>query len=267
MATRSKVALILDADLLVYSACTAVETSVEWSPGIWSVASSASEALGHFEAELRGLLEAIKETTPVDEVVLALSNYDSPAFRKVWMPSYKANRVGNRKPTAFFPLREMLQADYEVREVAGLEGDDVIGILLTDDRYRPGQRKIAASIDKDMLTLAGEHINWRRSHGPFTVTEEEAEYVHLYQTLTGDSVDGYKGCPGVGPVTARKILGEQCEHDNLWDAVVEAYEEAGQSEREALATARMARILRVQDYDFGNNKPIPWEPGGKHEEV
>jgi hypothetical protein len=43
-----------------------------------------------------------------------------------------------------------------------------------------------------------------------------------------------------------------------WDTVVEAYEKAGLTEDDALVTARLARILRAEDYDGVNIKL--WEP-------
>ena len=42
------------------------------------------------------------------------------------------------------------------------------------------------------------------------------------------------------------------------DTVVEAYEKAGLTEDDALVTARLARILRAEDYDGVNIKL--WEP-------
>ena len=253
--TKRKTALIVDADLLVYSACTAVECEVEWSPGVWSMQSDAGEARGHLDSEIRGILSRLD--FKVDRVVLALSNYDVPGFRKGWMPEYKANRLGTRKPLSFFPLRESLEADYEVRQKPGLEGDDVIGILMTDDRYLPGWRKIMASTDKDMLTIPGLLVNWGKGqYEPRMVTEEEAEYQHMLQTLTGDITDGYKGCPGTGPVRAKKLLADGLD----WSKVVGAYEAAELCDVDALLNARMARILRAQDYDFEKQRPIPWMP-------
>ena len=77
----------------------------------------------------------------------------------------------------------------------------------------------------------------------------------MYQTLTGDSTDGYSGCPSVGDKTARKILGD----NPTWGDVISAYEKRGLTEQDAMVQARVARILRFKDYDFVKHQPILWE--------
>tara|TARA_R100000700_G_C3130555_1_gene115965 strand:- start:592 stop:885 length:294 start_codon:yes stop_codon:yes gene_type:complete len=88
-----------------------------------------------------------------------------------------------------------------------------------------------------------------------TVTETLANYMHLYQTLVGDATDNYKGCPGVGPKKATEILEEP-----TWDSVVKAFEKAGLTEEDALVQARVARILRADDYNFHKEEVILWQP-------
>src|SRR5262249_40632645 len=133
-------------------------------------------------------------------------------------------------------------------------------ILATSDKIIPG-RKIIVSADKDMKTIPGEHYDPnKRELGVVTVSRLEADGYHMMQTLTGDTTDGYTGCPGVGPKKAEKILGD--EPHLWWHRVVEAYDKAGLSEAEALTQARVARILRATDYDFKLKKPILWTPPG-----
>ena len=74
------------------------------------------------------------------------------------------------------------------------------------------------------------------------------------QTLIGDIADGYKGCPGIGAVKAKKLLDEA----PVWATVKDAYEKAGLTEEDALQQARMARILRSSDYPDGQVKL--WSP-------
>ena len=81
---------------------------------------------------------------------------------------------------------------------------------------------------------------------------------HLFQTLMGDQTDGYYGCPGVGPVTANKILSKTDHYPEMWERVVLAFEKAGRKYDEALMNARMAYILQKHNYDNGEIKL--WEP-------
>ena len=121
---------------------------------------------------------------------------------------------------------------------------------------------MCCSIDKDMRTVPGLHFRMcRAGEEVVEVSEEEADHTHLMQTLTGDRTDGYPGCPGVGPVSAARILSaEFAPGETPWDAVVAAYEKKGLTEADALMNARVARICRVADYDFKKKEVILWNP-------
>ena len=119
-------------------------------------------------------------------------------------------------------------------------------------------------IDKDLRQVPGLHINYQhaRDNGnwePETVTEEAANRFHMFQTLTGDAVDGYKGLPGCGPKGAEKILGD-VTGDLMWSLVLQAYEKAGLTLEDALIQTRVARILRHGDYDYARKEVILWSP-------
>jgi DNA polymerase-1 len=165
-------------------------------------------------------------------------------------------------------LREYLQETQETFERPDLEADDVLGILATAQKFAQYER-ILVSEDKDFRTIPGLLLNDGKARKRITddpsltledciemVTEAEADRHHLFQTLTGDTSDGYPGCPKAGPVTANKILDADCS----WAAVVAAYEKQGLSEEVALTNARVARICRASDYDFRRGKVILWNP-------
>ena len=82
----------------------------------------------------------------------------------------------------------------------------------------------------------------------------------MYQTLIGDKVDGYSGCKGIGDKTARKILGDVGKNslEKMWGLVKNSYEKMGYTEEDALRNARMARILRAEDYDFKKKEVKLW---------
>src|SRR3546814_11405434 len=104
--------------------------------------------------------------------------------------------------TTLFRSIDHLRAEgrYRVLSEDCLEGDDYIGILAT--RTSPMDRVIVSE-DKDMQTLPNVKI-WRQDKLVET-TAESAENFWLYQTLMGDSRDGYKGCRGWGPKSAEAI--------------------------------------------------------------
>ncbi len=82
----------------------------------------------------------------------------------------------------------------------------------------------------------------------------------MNQALVRDTTDGYKGCPVVGNVAAKKILEQE---GDMWTNVVAAFTKAKLGPEEALVQARVARICRASDYSFKTKKVILWNPPSK----
>lgn len=146
-----------------------------------------------------------------------------------------------------------------------LEADDILGILATGPWI--GGEKVIATKDKDLLQIPGLHINHADlDRGVHEVTVEQGDRWHLYQTLVGDQCDGYKGCPGIGPKKAERILNELGSSlEERWIGVVTVFEERGLTEADALLQARLARICRASDWDYENKVVKLWSPPTKQE--
>lgn len=257
--TGGNTTLLIDADTLIYAATSANQHPFQWNEWLWSLHANWDEVVGHFEDTV---LE-IKEGLQCDNVIMALS--DDKRWRNAVMPSYKSNRASTMKPICYKALREYVHEAYTTFQRPGLEGDDVLGILSTHPDFIDG-KKIVVSIDKDMKTLPGLLCNYAKDRRPAPekwnvnqVSVREADFAHMFQTLTGDTTDGYKGCPGVGPVKAEGIL-KGIAPGQWWKAVVECYKKAGLGADVALQNAQVARICRAEDYDFEKKEVIPWQP-------
>lgn len=244
--------LLIDGDQFVFTAAVAIEKETRWDEDNHVLYSCPELAFNNFE----GMLGRIFDRFETNDCVLAFSSPTN--FRYDVDPTYKSNRKGQRKPMCYAEVKEQACAKYESLVMDGLEADDIMGILST----KPGTaQRIIISQDKDMKTIPG--ALWA-GKDLLHVTEYEADYNHLYQTLIGDSTDGVKGCPGVGPVKAAKLLStpwEDCGHvEGMWLNVVKSYEKAGLTEADALQQARLVRILRWTDWDATTRKPILWTP-------
>jgi DNA polymerase-1 len=239
----NKPLLLIDGDQFIHKATAALEREVRWDDQNHVLYSNVEECWDNVKAMLDRIFERFSSTDH------ALCFTSAPNFRRELIdPTYKAAR-GQRKPLCYAALRERVDGNYNTVSYPGLEADDVMGILAT----KPGQRdNIIVSQDKDMKTIPTTVWDGKDL---IKITEREANYWHLYQTLVGDSSDGYKGCPGVGPVKARQIL-----ELPYWGRVVFAFEKAGLGEAAALTQARLARILRWNDWDTEEKKPKLWIP-------
>lgn len=241
--------LLVDGDINAYQVAASIEKPIHWGDDLWTLHSDAAAGRDALDAQLTGLMETLE----ADHMIIAMTGPSN--FRMDVLPTYKSNRKDTRKPVCLPQMRQHIFDNYDTRMFDGLEGDDVLGIMATG-KFIKGE-KIIVSIDKDMKTIPASY--YRMSHpdeGVIEVTEEEADYWHLTQTLTGDTTDGYKGCPGVGPKRAADLLDVDCS----WDTVVRAYEKAKLGEGEALIQARCARILRASDFNSKTKEPILWTP-------
>lgn len=240
--------LLVDADVVAYMCASANEQAIEDGEGYWTWHCDIFAVMADIDAHIANLQAALN----ADEVKLCLTD-SAQNFRKTVLPTYKSNRASVKKPVVLKPIREWLIEERGAYLRPNLEGDDVMGILSTWSKLKG--EKIIVSIDKDMKTIPGLYYRDAET-GIVEITEAEADRWHLYQTLIGDQTDGYKGCPGCGPVKANKLLDDDCS----WNTVVRTYEKAGLTEADALQQARVARILRASDYDFQNKRPILWTP-------
>ena len=254
-----KKTLLLDGDELIFKSTAAIEQEVRWDDANHVIWSNPEQAWALFTGVVKRLLDRF-EVRAKDAVMTFSGTYgDTPNFRLAIDETYKSNRAAGRKPMCYWDVRERAEKDYKTVVKPGLEADDVMGILAT----KPDRKThaIVCSRDKDMKTLPATVWN---GVDLITYSEEEADRFHLYQTLIGDTADGYKGCPGVGPVKADKLLSvirtNQHGQTNAWDIVVKSFEKAGLTEDDALKQARLARILRWTDWDHEKKEPILWSP-------
>jgi len=251
--------LLIDGDVVAYKTAAAVEKAIEWEPGFWTWHCEEQEVRDAVLSEIDRYMDELDG----DEYRIALTDSERN-FRFDVMPTYKGNRKNVKKPLVLKAIRQWMLDDLDALVRPRLEGDDILGILATWPKLRG--EKIVVSIDKDMKTIPGLYCRDLET-GVVEITEEEADYWHIFQTLTGDQTDGYSGCPGVGPKKAEKMLEESgCAPpwgvvQECWrNVVVPAYEAKGLSEEVALMNARVARILRASDYDFKKKEPILWKP-------
>jgi DNA polymerase-1 len=268
--------LLIDADLMAYRAAAGTQDTHDWGDGVVSVETDIEAA----KRQLRDQIDRWMADLEGDRFTICLSD-DFNNFRKGIDPTYKQDRATVERPETLYPLKSWLADRFPHVRRRTLEADDVMGILATEPHQ---ETRIIVSQDKDMRTIPG--LLYR----PFDekpeledITVAEADHYHLYQTLTGDTVDCYPGCPGVGPKTAdtalRTLTGvapvhreitrgknkgkihttwEATPYDTTWEVVTSFFVKKGLTERHALVQARLARILRHEDFD--GHRPILWTP-------
>jgi DNA polymerase-1 len=243
--------LLIDGDQFLFKACAAVEVDARWDEHLHILSSNAAEAWDVF----RGSIDKVKDELDASAAYLAFSGKGN--FRHGIYPAYKGGR--SRKPLCYGRLYERAHVEMRSAHVDGLEADDLMGIWATG-KFK---HAIIVSDDKDMQTLPaklyrdGEVKQW---------SEDSANAFWMTQTLTGDPTDGYGGCPKIGAVKAEKLLSEFFDDEGrfhlqpAWEAVVRQFEAAGLTADDALLQARLARILRAEDWDSERKEVKLWHP-------
>ena len=237
--------LLIDGDGVAYSICAGMEHEVKWDDDLHTLHSRLEDCVDVLNNYIKNLTNKFGKNTTTWA-------FSSPTnFRKTIDPTYKYHRKKVRKPLAYKSLVEYICSNYKNETWDDLEADDVLGYLATLENNL--NKAIVISDDKDLLTIPGKIYRLGELH---EITEKAADYNWLYQTLTGDTADGYKGCPGIGPKAASNILNKEC----TFDAVEKTFKSAGLTYDDALRQARLARILRCNDYNFEHKKVKLWEP-------
>lgn len=254
----SKRIALIDADGILYAAALKGET----------VCDTVQMQLLHLSAIYKDCLKRIEEAIDkVDATDAFIILSDRTNFRTTLLPSYKGNRKASPRPLALDGLRGMIaeKSPYKTLLIKGLEADDVCGISQGQLNAR-GIETVIVSPDKDLLQIPGLVYQSIATNSKtkgvaqiVRISEDDGDFWHMQQTLQGDAVDNYKGCPHMGPVKAKRLL-ESTPKKEHWRVIVEAYEAQGLTEDDALVQARVARICRASDWDTERKEVMLWIP-------
>jgi DNA polymerase-1 len=180
-------------------------------------------------------LEVIRRLKP-DYVAVAWDKPKTNIRRRLELyPEYKAGR--KPAPPDFYEqvpvLHELLQAfGWPLYEMDDYEADDILGTLAVQASEQDIETMLITS-DLDMLQLVNDRVQVYALKTGFSNIELyspktfETKYgigVHQfvdYKALVGDSSDNIPGVAGVGPVAARKLLGEFKTLDGIYEHIDE----------------------------------------------
>ena len=230
--------LLIDADYFFYRAASSSEKEHEYNEELTVIVGDFTEGKRIVRSEIQKLTSRFDS----DDIVLFFT--DRKNFRKTVDPDYKGNRV-KRKPCGYLKLKNWGMETYPSVQMPNLEADDALGIYATSGTITDF---VLISPDKDMAQIPCRIYDLKQE---YTQNPADALRKVYEQALTGDQTDGYSGCKGVGPKRAAIIL-DKVKDENYWPAVVEAFEESGATEADALRNLRLARILQNTDWDHAN---------------
>ncbi|MCL2050036.1 MAG: DNA polymerase I [Defluviitaleaceae bacterium] len=203
------------------------------------------------------------------EHVIVAFDLPQPTFRHEMYGAYKGTRKGmpdelRAQVPALKTLLEKMGVTMSACE--GYEADDVIGTLATNAASQ-GMTPVIITGDRDMLQLASDKIKIRLPRTKAGKTEVEdydenavikkygvspAAFVDV-KALMGDTSDNIPGVPGIGEVTATKII---TAYGSLENAIANAEEIKPKKASENLIQFREQAILSRKLAEIALNAPV-----------
>lgn len=177
---------------------------------------------------MNSLMDVIKREKP-DHLAVAFDNGGSDLRNEIF-PEYKAHRDATPEAIkiAVPYIQQLLKAMHiPIIEVKGFEADDLIGTI-AKQAEKQNYKVFMVTPDKDFAQLVSENIfmykparmgNGIEIWGIPEVLEkfeiERPDQVIDFLGMMGDAADNIPGLPGVGEVTAKKLLKEFGTMENL----------------------------------------------------
>ena len=196
------------------------------------------------------LLKVMKDHAPAH--VAVIFDAGKLTFRNELFPAYKATRAAMPEDLAqqIGPIKEMVRAfNIPALELPGFEADDIIGTIARQVEAK-GMKCVVVTGDKDLMQIVSENVTLldtmkEKSFGIADVVEkfgvEPARVVDVL-ALWGDASDNIPGVPGIGEVTAKKLLQEFGTLDEL---LARAGEVKGKNSEKLVEFADQARLCRT----------------------
>ncbi|GGK37288.1 5'-3' exonuclease [Nocardia camponoti] len=271
-----------------------------WFRAFYGIPDKLSAADGRPVNAVRGFTDMVASLITKFEpsrVVVGLDLNWRPDFRVDLVPSYKAHRLAadaapgtEEVPDRLTPQVEMILDILDAAGIAtggadGLEADDVLGTLATQERTSP---VVVVSGDRDLLQLvrdeptpqvrvlyAGRGLAKAELFGPaevaakFNVPEVNAGPAYAQMaTLRGDASDGLPGVAGIGDKSAAQLITKFGSLDALMAAVDDPSSDLAKGVRAKLvaaqdylaAAAPVVRVVTDADVDLSRPDTLPSEP-------
>src|SRR6218665_905651 len=219
---------------------------------------------------MNSLMDVIKREKP-DHLAVAFDKGGSHV-RSEMFTEYKANRSATPEAiTLALPwIQEILRAMHiPIIEFEGCEADDLIGTI-AKQAEKQNYQVFMVTPDKDFAQLVSENIFMykpaRMGNGieiwgiPEVLAKfeiERPEQVIDFLGMMGDAVDNIPGLPGVGEVTAKKLLKEFGSMENLLENTHQlkgAMKEKIEANKElGLLSKKLATIICDCDVTFNED--------------
>lgn len=250
---------LIDADVLTYETCLAVEYGSEYTPSFDGIASN-------FDKKIADICFACNTSIPP---ILFLTGENNFRFKIATVKPYKSRDV-NKRPFHFENIRAYMIGVYGARVVDGMEADDAICI---EQNSRPDET-IICTRDKDLRMQYGWHYGWESGKQPafhpqwvdpignITLVKDKIVGTGLHffysQLLTGDVVDSIPGLPRCGPVKAFEVLRGCTTEEEMFNAVYPLYREKyGDMWRVMLL--EQGQLLWMCNQLHEDGRPVLWE--------
>ncbi len=171
------------------------------------------------------ILPILSSARPGDKFV-CIFDASRITFRQDIYPPYKMNR--SETPADLIAQGQMIQSGLmtigmPVLCVPGVEADDVIATLATQNCYKTDATRIITS-DKDLMQLVSDCVYLYDGMKQCEIRSPQVlekfgvrpDQVIDVQSLMGDSSDNVPGVPGIGPKKAAELINQFGTLDNLY---------------------------------------------------
>ncbi|MEI6678300.1 MAG: DNA polymerase I [Mariniphaga sp.] len=206
-----------------------------------------------------------------------------PTFRHDMYPEYKAHRdempEDIRKSIPY--IRDIIKGyRIPILEKEGFEADDVIGTL-AKTAEKEGYQVFMVTPDKDYAQLVSKNIFMykpKRLGNEMEIlgVEQVCENFQIQNPLQvidvlglmGDASDNIPGCPGIGPKTAMKLVGEFGSIDSVYQNIDKLKgkqkESLEQFEEQVRMSRKLAEIILDVPVEFNQDNLVLSEPDYNH---
>ena len=187
---------------------------------------------------------------------------------------YKGNRVGSNRPLWYDEIREYLIKNQNGIVVDGYEADDAMAM----EQMKDPDTTIICTKDKDLWMVPGWKYNFGKEPKKFFVDPIEGMRWFYTQLLIGDATDNIMGCgvreikvyqsgakkgrqyntrSGVGEKEAELILMTCHNERDMYEAVLECYEDYELDQYDLLENANLLWMVRERDSE---GRLVHWSP-------